>query len=69
MVEHIIIERVTPCLDCGQWPIKRIVGDRLAVEADIFRDGHQVLRAVLKWRRKRDQNFMEAPMTELGNDH
>jgi len=67
-VEHIIIERVTPCLDCGRWPIKRIMGDRLTVEADIFRDGHQILRAVLKWRLKRERDFLETAMTELGND-
>jgi starch synthase (maltosyl-transferring) len=68
IVEHIIIERVTPCLDCGRWPIKRIMGDRLTVEADIFRDGHQILRAVLKWRLKRERDFLETAMTELGND-
>jgi starch synthase (maltosyl-transferring) len=68
MLRHIIIESVTPCIDCGRWPVKRIVGDRLKVEADVFRDGHQIIRAALRWRRKRDESFMEAPMTELGND-
>jgi starch synthase (maltosyl-transferring) len=68
MVTHIIIEAVKPCVDCGRWPVKRIVGDVLTVEADIFRDGHQKLKAVLKWRRKREESFAETPMRELGND-
>ena len=38
------------------------------MEADIFRDGHQLLRAVVKWRRKEDEAFAEAPMAPVDND-
>jgi starch synthase (maltosyl-transferring) len=38
------------------------------VEADIFRDGHEVIRAAIKWRRKEDSIFNEAPMAPIGND-
>ncbi len=65
---HIAIEEVTPSVDGGRYPAKRIAGDRCVVEADIFRDGHQVLRAAVKWRRKRDEVFDEAPMIEFNND-
>ncbi len=65
---HIVIEDVTPSVDGGRYPAKRIAGDRCIVEADIFRDGHQVVRAAVKWRRKRDEAFDEAPMVALDND-
>ncbi len=65
---HIIIEDVTPCVDSGRYPVKRIAGERCVVEADIFRDGHQLLRAVVKWRRKEDEAFAEAPMAPVDND-
>jgi starch synthase (maltosyl-transferring) len=65
---HIMIENVNPSVDGGRYPAKRIAGDRCVVEADIFRDGHQVVRAAVKWRRKRDEAFDEAPMLPLDND-
>jgi starch synthase (maltosyl-transferring) len=65
---HIIIEAVEPAVDSGRYPAKRIVGDACAVEADIFRDGHQIIRAALKYRRKRDESFAESAMVPLDND-
>jgi len=68
MLERHIIEAVMPSVDCGRYPAKRIVGDICVVEADIFRDGHDVIRAAVKWRRKRDARFSEAPMMHIDND-
>jgi len=45
-----VIENLSPLIDGGRYPIKRIVGDDLAVEADIFKDGHDIVAAALKWR-------------------
>src|ERR1700723_2335030 len=67
-LNHIIIEDVTPSVDGGRYPAKRIAGESCVVEADIFRDGHQVLRAAVKWRRQQDGVFDEAPMASLDND-
>src|SRR6202158_3964343 len=67
-LSHIVIEDVTPLVDCGHYPAKRIAGESCVVEADIFRDGHQLLRAAVKWRRKQDEAFDEAPMLPLDND-
>jgi starch synthase (maltosyl-transferring) len=65
---HIIIEAVEPAVDGGHYPAKRIVGEACVVEADIFREGHQIIRAALKYRRKRDESFTELPMVALDND-
>src|SRR2546427_13130140 len=46
----VVVENLQPLLDGGRFPIKRIVGEDLAVEADIFKDGLDVVAAVLKWR-------------------
>ena len=46
----VVIDNVKPLIDGGRYPIKRIVGEDLVVEADIFKDGHDVVAAVLKWR-------------------
>ena len=41
---RVVIEAVSPAVDGGRFPIKRIDGDRVTVEADIFADGHDALR-------------------------
>jgi starch synthase (maltosyl-transferring) len=45
---RIQIGRPAPMIDCGRYPSKRTVGDAVAVSADIFADGHDVLRAVVR---------------------
>ena len=60
--QRVIIERVEPEIDAGRFPIKRTVGERVVVEADIFPDGHDVVSAVLKVGDK------EWPMKPLVND-
>lgn len=62
------IERITPLLDGGKYPIKRIPDEDLTVEADIFKDGHDVVRAVLKWRQVGSEKWHETPMHPLMND-
>ena len=49
---NIIIQGVRPDLDCGRYPVKREVGDALEAPAEIFKEGHDVLAAVLKHRAK-----------------
>jgi starch synthase (maltosyl-transferring) len=65
---RVIVENVRPQLDQGRFPVKRVVGETLAVSADIFVDGHDILTAVLMYRRREDSTWTEVPMTDLGND-
>jgi starch synthase (maltosyl-transferring) len=65
---RILIEAVEPEVDDGRYPVKRLVGDRLEVSADIVRDGHDVLRAALRFRRASDVEWREAPMRHVDND-
>jgi starch synthase (maltosyl-transferring) len=48
---RIVIQYPAPAVDLGGYPVKRCLGDRLDVSADVFRDGHDLLRAVVKYRR------------------
>ena len=65
---RIVIESVTPQIDCGAFPIKRIVGDSVTVEADIFADGHDVLKAVLHYRHEDWKDWEELPLSGPDND-
>ena len=64
----VAIENVQPLIDCGRYPLKRIMGEDLVVEADIFKDGHDVVAAVLKWRVLGRRAWRETPMAFVDND-
>ncbi len=62
----VVIDRVSPHVD--GFAARRIVGRRIAVEADIFADGHDVVAAELLWRAIDETEWQRAPMVPLGND-
>jgi len=66
---RIQIQNVRPQVDCGRHPVKATTGDRIAVTADIFKDGHDVLRAVVRYRPLGTRKWNERPLEPLGNDH
>src|SRR6476659_4454101 len=63
-----VIENVQPLVDCGRYMVKRVAGDDLAVEADVFKDGHDVVAAALKWRKLGETHGHETPMAHVDND-
>src|SRR5205085_1133523 len=65
---RIQIQRVEPQVDCGRFPVKRTVGDEVVVTATIFRDGHDVLGATVRFRPPGARRWREAPLEPLGND-
>jgi len=64
----VVIESLQPLLDCGRYAIKRLVGDPVQVTSDIFKDGHDVIAAALKWRMVGTKKWREVPMTPGDND-
>jgi starch synthase (maltosyl-transferring) len=55
-------------IDGGRFPVKRIVGERVEIWADIYRDGHDVTAAALIWRHEREREWHREPMTLDSND-
>ena len=66
--QRIWIENLQPCIDCGQFPVKRTVGETVRVSADIFTDGHDALQAVMCYREASSFQWIEVPMSFEGND-
>ena len=65
---RIQIQRVTPQIDCGRYPVKRTVGELVEVGANIFRDGHEALGASIRYKPAAATRWLDAPLTPLGND-
>ena len=63
-----VIEAIVPQIDEGRHPIKRVVGDRVDVEADVFREGHDAVTAVLLSRDKGAIRWRESPFELIRND-
>ncbi|HKY75011.1 MAG TPA: maltotransferase domain-containing protein, partial [Acidimicrobiia bacterium] len=69
MTDRIVIEGIRPSTPSG-YPAKAVVGRPVRITADVFRDGHDILAARVRWRRRNGAKgkWATAPMHPLGND-
>ena len=67
-LRRVVIERVEPEVDGGRFPIKRTVGEEVQVRADIYADGHDLLGAMLLYRKVGESAWVEVPMRMVNND-
>src|SRR5262249_14949908 len=65
---RVVIEHVDPEIDAGRFPIKRVPGELVVVEADAFAEGHDELSCVLLHRPAGESEWREAAMRPLVND-
>ncbi len=63
-----LFEDVYPSIDGSRFPVKRVVGERVEVWADIIHHGRDVTAASLIWRREGERDSRRAPMTHHSND-
>jgi starch synthase (maltosyl-transferring) len=67
-IARVVIENVKPEIEEGIYPVKRVVGERVSVRADIFAEGHDIVCAQLQHRFFNDRSWKRIPMMHLGND-
>jgi starch synthase (maltosyl-transferring) len=65
---RIVIDNIAPSVDGGRFAAKRIIGDTVSVEADVFTDGDRLLGVELLWRAADESDWRRLPMQLLGND-
>lgn len=65
---RVVIENVKPEIDEGRFPIKRVIGEKVVVMADIFTDGHDVISSRLLYRREKEKEWREVVLKPLEND-
>ena len=68
MRRTVVIENVAPTVDGGRYPAKREQGDTVEVTADIFKEGHDVLVAFLRYRQSGQREWRESSMRFVDND-
>ena len=65
---RVVVEGVRPEIDCGAFPVKRIIGDSVIVQADIFTDGHDSVAGEILYRYEREEAWQRSPMRLAGTD-
>ena len=66
--QRVQIEGVSPEIDGGRFPIKRTIGEKVHVEADMFCDSHDAIAGVILYRPEASQQWLETPLSALVND-
>ena len=65
---RVIIENVAPQVDCGRFAPKRVLGETVEVEADLFTDGHDQVSGLLLYRHSADAQWRTERLGPLVND-
>jgi starch synthase (maltosyl-transferring) len=70
-VGRVWVEGIWPQIDGGAYPVKRTIGQRVVVEADLLADGHDRLAGALLYRRREraEHAWREEPLTPIGAEH
>jgi starch synthase (maltosyl-transferring) len=65
---RIVVDAIAPAVDGGRFAAKRLTGERIGVEADIYTDGHGVIFADLIWKALDEKDWRRVPMRPRDND-
>jgi starch synthase (maltosyl-transferring) len=65
--QRVVIEGVYPEIDCGQFPIKRVTGQSVVVEADVFADGHDSISCQVLYCSDTERDWRAQSMRLLEN--
>jgi starch synthase (maltosyl-transferring) len=66
--KRVVIENVKPCIDNGRFAVKRIVGENIDVTADVFCDSHDVLSAMVLYKKDGENEWNKSLMEYVDND-
>lgn len=66
--KRLIIENISPQLNCGAFFVKRVVGETVEVYADVFGDGHDLIEAEMRYKHEDDDGYDSVRLKHLGND-
>ena len=65
---RVVIDHVSPSINCGEFYIKRVVNEIVTVDAYILADGHDVLGASILYKHESEKKWKEVRMKLVVND-
>lgn len=65
---RVVIEKISPSIDGGKYPVKRVIGDTLRIKAIIIADGHDLVAGHFYYREKKSRTWQKSTLKSIGND-
>lgn len=65
---RVVIDRISPQLNCGEFFIKRVIGQKVDVSSDVLVDGHDLIGVSLLYKHEKDKKWSEVRMNAQMND-
>jgi len=65
---RLVVEEWSPRVDGGDYPVRRLVGETVTIEATVFTDGHEQLAVDLLWRAVDERDWRRVRMAALPTD-
>ncbi|MCW5520435.1 alpha-1,4-glucan--maltose-1-phosphate maltosyltransferase [Aureitalea sp. L0-47] len=66
---RVVIENINPLINCGEFPLKSVVGETVPVSADVLGDGHDIIAACLCFKHEKERKWKEVRMYHTENDN
>ncbi|WP_299336176.1 alpha-1,4-glucan--maltose-1-phosphate maltosyltransferase [uncultured Psychroserpens sp.] len=66
--KRVVIDAVSPQINCGEFFIKRIVNEIVNIDAHVLVDGHDVIAASVLYKHEKERKWSEARMHHIEND-
>ena len=66
--KRVVIDYVYPKINNGDFYIKRVVGEIVAVDANVLGDGHDIIAGSVLYKHESEKKWSEARMNLVGND-
>lgn len=67
-IPRVVVEKLGPVVDDGAFPVRRVAGGSITVEADLFADGTEAVAGLVELRRPPERAVQVFPMTPIGDD-
>ena len=65
---RVVIENIRPQVNNALFPVKKIIGELVHVQADILSDGHDIIQASVRFKNEKQKKWQETRMQPLIND-
>jgi starch synthase (maltosyl-transferring) len=66
--KRVVIDAVSPQINCGEFFIKRVVNELVNVGAHVLVDGHDVIAASVLFKHEKERKWSEIRMHHVMND-
>jgi len=66
--KRVVIDFVSPTLNCGEFPIKRVVNEIVNIDAHVLVDGHDVIAASVLYKHESENKWKEQRMQLIHNN-